>query len=60
MAEVEGYVSHQFSKVSDEASDRSSLLLVHTGHKEYLQAYVRSFLRLRARAPCNTLGVNCH
>jgi hypothetical protein len=31
MAEVERYVSHQLSGVSDEASDRSSLVSVHIG-----------------------------
>jgi hypothetical protein len=31
MAEVEGYVSHHLSEVSDEANDCSSPLLVHTG-----------------------------
>jgi hypothetical protein len=30
MAEVEGYVNHQLSAVLDEASDRSSLISVHT------------------------------
>jgi hypothetical protein len=50
MAEVEGYVGHYLSGVSDEASDRSSFIPVHKGHEEYLQAYVRTFLRLRAQA----------
>jgi hypothetical protein len=31
MAEVEGYVSHQLSGVSDEASKHASIILVHTG-----------------------------
>jgi hypothetical protein len=31
MAEVEGYVSHQLSGLSDEASDFSSPISVHTG-----------------------------
>jgi hypothetical protein len=30
MAEVEGYVSHQLSGLSDEANDCSSRILVHT------------------------------
>jgi hypothetical protein len=31
MVEVEGYVGHYLSGVSDEASDRSSFIPVHTG-----------------------------
>jgi hypothetical protein len=33
MAEVEGYVGHYLSGVLDEASDRSSFILVHTGSR---------------------------
>jgi hypothetical protein len=52
MAEAQGHASYQFSRLSDEASHSSGLVPVCTqDHEEYLQAYVRRFLRLRAQAP---------
>jgi hypothetical protein len=51
MAEAEGHADHQFPRVSDEVGHRSSFVPVHQDHEEYLQAYVRRFLRLGAQAP---------
>jgi hypothetical protein len=51
MAEVEGYVSHQLSGLSDEAVTAQALFQCTQNHEEYLQAYVWRFLRLRAQAP---------
>jgi hypothetical protein len=51
MAEAEGHADYQFPRVSNEAGHRSSFIPVHQDHEEYLQAYVRRFLRLRAQAP---------
>jgi hypothetical protein len=40
MTEVEGYVSHHLSGVLDEASDRSSLISVHTRPRG-ISTYIR-------------------
>jgi hypothetical protein len=50
MVEVEGCVSHQLSGLSNKASDCSSLFVCTQYHEEYLQAYIRRFLRLKAQA----------
>jgi hypothetical protein len=51
MAEAQGHAGYQFPRISNEASHSSSLVPVHARPWEYLQAYVRRFLRLRAQAP---------
>jgi hypothetical protein len=51
MAEAEGHADHQFPRVSDEAVTAQALFQCTQDHEEYLQAYVRRFLRLRAQAP---------
>jgi hypothetical protein len=51
MAEVEGYADHQFPRISDEANTAQALFQCTQDHEEYLQTYVRRFLRLRAQAP---------
>jgi hypothetical protein len=48
MAEAEGYASHQLPGLPNEASDAQALFQCTQDHEEYLQAYVRRFLRLRA------------
>jgi hypothetical protein len=51
MAEAKGYVSDQLSGFSNEAGHCPGSLSVMQDQEEYLQAYVRRFLRLRAQAP---------
>jgi hypothetical protein len=51
MAEAEGHANHQLPRVSDKVGHCSGFVLVYADHEEYLQAYVRRFLRLRAQAP---------
>jgi hypothetical protein len=51
MAEAQGYVSDEFPRLSDEAVTAQALFQCTQDHEEYLQAYVRRFLRLRAQAP---------
>jgi hypothetical protein len=51
MAEAKGYASHQLPGLSDKASHCQALFQCMQDHVEYLQAYVRRFLRLRAHAP---------
>jgi hypothetical protein len=50
MAEAQGHVGYQFSRLSDEASHSEALFQCTQDHKEYLQVYVQRFLRLRAQA----------
>jgi hypothetical protein len=51
MEKAEGYVGNQLSGFLDESSNCPSSVPVHVDHEEYMQAYVRRFLRLRAQAP---------
>jgi hypothetical protein len=51
VAEAQGHVGYQFPRLSNEASHSSGLFQCTQNHEEYLQAYVRRFLRLRAQAP---------
>jgi hypothetical protein len=51
MAEAKGYAGHQLPGFPNEASDFQALFQCTQDHEEYLQAYVRRFLCLRAQAP---------
>jgi hypothetical protein len=51
MAEAKGHASHQLPRLQDEVSHCSGPFQCTQDHEEYLQAYVRRFLRVRAQAP---------
>jgi hypothetical protein len=49
--EAEGHASHQLLGRPDKSSTTQALFQCTQDHEEYLQAYVRRFLRLRAQGP---------
>jgi hypothetical protein len=51
MAEAQGYAGDKLPGLPDEASHSSGSFQCTQDHEEYLQAYVRRFLHLRAQAP---------
>jgi hypothetical protein len=51
LAEIKGHVDHKPSRIPDEANHTQVLSQCTQEHDEYLQAYVRRFLRLQAQAP---------
>jgi hypothetical protein len=51
VAEVEGYASTSFQGFQMKPVTAQALFQCTQDHEEYLQAYVRRFLRLRAQAP---------
>jgi hypothetical protein len=48
LAEVKGYASHKLPGLPNKAVTAQALFQCTQDHEEYLQAYVRRFLRLRA------------
>jgi hypothetical protein len=51
MAKAEGHAHNQLPRVSKKPVTAQALFQCTQDHEEYLQAYVRRFLRLRAHAP---------
>jgi hypothetical protein len=51
LVEDEGYVDNQFQGFQTKPVTSQALFQCTQDHEEYLQAYVRRFLRLRAQAP---------
>jgi hypothetical protein len=51
MAKAQGYAGNKFPGLSDEPVTAQALFQCTQDHEEYLQAYIRRFLRLRAQAP---------
>jgi hypothetical protein len=51
VAEAKGYASHQLPGFQTKPVTAQALFQCTQDHEEYLQAYVRRFLRLRAQTP---------